>query len=276
MCHFIKDLRDEYATRSRNRQDPTKGPLYLEMDREHKAYHALEDREPSKFFEPAYDRRGRVKTNRDGTTRYDKTKYKAHIAEQDIPTMQRIEFLRNQWYQKWYRPDCVTCDGNCTNHSARGAYAHQAHVDARGRREEGKERVAAEAEKGRAAAAVSSFDARNNARKDVEAAIRDKNYEKATETLNKLRTICDELGGPGPGCQEDKLVALEEQIIQLDKKPAAAPASEEQSWASQVEEDSDYDDEDTGAGGGNKRKSKRRKRSMKKTHKRKSRKNKKR
>jgi hypothetical protein len=278
MCHFRDDLKQEYATRIKHGYAyAIQGPLYLEMEREHKAYHDLEDSDPSRFFNPVLDRRGRIKYNRDGTIRYDKTKYKAHIAEEDIPTMQQIERLRNQWYQKWYRPDCVTCDGNCTNHSARGAYAHQAHVDARGRREEGKERAAAAADEGTRQARVDAFNARSNARKAVEDAIRDKNYEKATVALDNLKATCEDVG-TGGGCQPDKLVALEEQVMSIGqtKKPAAAPASEEQSWADMAEEDSDYNDEDTGAGGGNKRKSKRRKRSMKKKHKHKSRKNKKR
>ena len=288
MCHFRDDLRREYATRIKHGYAyAIRGPLYLKMDREHKAYHNLEDRDPSKFFEPVRDGRGRVKRNRDGSIKYDKTKYKPHIAEEDIPTMQQIEFLRNQWYQEWYRPGCVTCDGNCTNHSARGAYAHQTHVDARGRREEGKERAAAAASSGERKARADIFDLRRDGVKGVEAALAENDYDKATVALDKLKATCEDVG-TGGGCQPNKLAELEKQVAELGQtKPAAAPASGKQSWADMVEEDEEEErrkkaegenDDTQSAGKRNSRTKNRKKRKSKRRrtsrHKRKSKKNK--
>ena len=117
MCHFNRDLIDEYAYHVQNGLNQYQAPLYREMNRRNQEYHRLENENAERLF------------NRKADGTWDTARYKS--AEQmnpdDVRLVEHIERLRKEWIQDYFRPECYECDAFCKQHNERTRSANALH-----------------------------------------------------------------------------------------------------------------------------------------------------
>lgn len=203
-CHFNDALKQDVKKYGYNRGK------YADMKRENKEYHDEEDKYADKIFNV-------IGKTRNGNPIYDKSKYKDAVDQTGEEILNKINIMRNEWLNKYYRKECYNCDGNCREHNRR---ARSAETTARASKAEHilNTKAAARKTQGECSSPIQ----RMNFTRDIKREIDADNFLKAKNMLDDWNANgC----GTGPGMSDKKFAELERKILENLKVSAEGGAS---------------------------------------------------